>query len=213
MLFLQGKKAEVVSLDSSDCWNFGVSYEVLIFEVNMCIHSYVYVHPYIKPFLWMQFSEMHFSMAEKWDHDKAFNLLCSVVYSCPLPSPFWEAVKRKLFAGLGLDLTLFPSLLLYSSLQGIILHFLNCRERSWCWQWLYWEMGFNEVQSTYCTGTLAFASWMIASCHIDIDDFVTKGTDLFAPMHFIVRLCFKKVLSCCFISTCIFLFENIATWK
>lgn len=152
---------------------------------------------------------MHFSMAEKWDHDKAFNLLCSVVYSCSLPSPFWEAVKRKLFAGLGLDLTLFPSLLLYSSLQRIILHFLNCRERSWCWQWLHREMGFNEVRSTYCMGTLAFASWKIASCHIDVDDFVTKGTDLFAPMHFIVRLCFKRVLSCCFISTCIFLFENI----
>lgn len=132
---------------------------------------------------------------------------------CLLPTPFWEAVKRKLFAGLGLGLTLFPSLLLYSSLQGIVLHFLNCRERSWCWQWLYWEKGFNEVQSTYCTGTSAPSSWMIASCQDDADDFVTKGTDLFAPLHFIERLGFKNVLSCCFMTICIFLFENIATWK
>lgn len=161
----------------------------------------------------MQFSETHFSMTEEWDHDKAFNLLCSIVYSCPLPSPFCETVKRKLFSGLGLDLTLFHLLLLYSSLQGIILHFLNCRERCWCWQRLYWEKGFNEVQSTYCTGTLAPASWMIASCQVDVDDFVTKGTDLFAPMHFIAKLGFKSALSCCFMTACIFLFENIVTWK
>lgn len=164
-------------------------------------------------FFLMQFGEMHFSMTEKWDHNKDLNLLCSVFYSCPLPSPVWKAVKRKLFAGLGLDLTLFLSFLLYSSLQGIVLHFLNCRERLLCWQWLYWEMGFNEVQSTYCTGTLAPASWMIASCQVDVDDFVTKGTDLFPPMHFIAKLGFKNVLSCCFMTTCIFLFENIAAWK
>lgn len=181
------------------------------------MHSFVVIFTYICTYIriyidiLMKFSEMHLSMTEKWDHDKTFNLQCSVVYSHPLPSPFWEAVKRKLFAGLGLDLTLFPSSLLYSSLQGIILHFLNCRERSWRWQWLYWEKGFNEVQSTYCTGTLAPASWIIASCQDDVDDFVTKGTDLFALMQDWALKMFCHVAL--WLSAFFFLFENIATWK
>lgn len=170
----------------------------------------MYIHPCIKPFI---FECSLVKCISAWQRS---GIMIKISIYCALSStakPFREAVKRKLFAGLGLVLTLFPSLLLYSSLQGIVLHFLNCRERSWCWQWLYWEKGFNEVQSTYCTGTSAPSSWMIASCQVDVGDFVTKGTDLFAPLHFVERLGIKNVLSCCFMTICIFLFENIATWK
>lgn len=45
---------------------------------------------------------------------------------------------------------------------------------------------------------------MIASCQADVDDFATKRTDLLAPMHFIARLGFKNVLSCCFILAAFF---------
>lgn len=97
-----------------------------------------------------------------------------------------------------MDLTLFPSLLLYSSLQGIILHCCNCRDSSWCWQWLYWEMDFNEVQFSYFTGTSAFASWKITSCQDNADNFVTKRTDLFGTHAFYSKIvllkCFAMLL-------------------
>lgn len=61
------------------------------------------------------------------------SVLCLTICSHPLPSPFWEAVKRKLFAGLGLDLTVsLIATVLFSA--GDHFTFLNCRDSSWCWQ-------------------------------------------------------------------------------